>query len=52
MLIYNKINKKRHCQVSKKWEKKWGKCQESGRNNAKCQESGKKMKKIMIILGF
>ena len=52
MLIYSKINKKKHCQVSRKWEKKRGKCQESGRNKSqlsrkwekkrgKCQESGK-----------
>lgn len=44
MLVYNKINKNKFCQVSRKWEKKRGKCQESGRNNAKCQESGKKIK--------
>jgi len=52
MLVYNKINKNKFCQVSRKWEKKRGKCQESGRNKSqvsrkwekkrgKCQESGR-----------
>jgi len=55
MLVYNKINKNKFFQVSRKWEKKRGKCQESGRNKSqvsrkwekkrgKCQESGRKIK--------